>query len=168
MIPPAGRAGRAPRPARRPAGSPDSRRKRGPRAAPASSGAPPPPRLARSLTGGAGYIGSHTCKALAAAGFTPVTYDNLATGHRRAVKWGPLEEGDLADRARLDAAIARHAPRAVIHFAASSAAGESVVDPGAYYRNNVAGSLSLLEAMRDHRLGALAFSSTAAVYGAPL
>ena len=120
------------------------------------------------VTGGAGYIGSHTCKALAAAGFTPVTYDNLATGHRGAVKWGPLEEGDLADRARLDAALARHAPRAVIHFAASIAAGESVVDPGAYYRNNVAGSLSLLEAMRDHRLGALVFSSTAAVYGTPL
>ena len=111
------------------------------------------------VTGGAGYIGSHTCKALAAAGFTPVTYDNLATGHRRAVKWGPLEEGDLADRARLDAAIARHAPQAVIHFAASIAAGESVVDPGSYYRNNVGGSLSLLEAMRDHRLGALVFEA---------
>jgi UDP-arabinose 4-epimerase len=119
------------------------------------------------VTGGAGYIGSHTCKALAQAGFTPVTYDNLQSGHRRAVKWGPLEEGDLADRARLAAVIAGHAPQAVIHFAASIAAGESVVDPGAYYRNNVAGSLTLLEAMRDHRLGALVFSSTAAVYGTP-
>ncbi len=119
------------------------------------------------VTGGAGYIGSHTCKALAAAGFTPVTYDNLRSGHRRAVKWGPLEEGDLADGARLAAVIARYQPRGVIHFAASSAVGESVADPGAYYRNNVAGSLTLLEAMRDHGVGALVFSSTAAVYGAP-
>jgi len=119
------------------------------------------------VTGGAGYIGSHTCKALARAGFTPITYDNLASGHRRAVKWGPLEEGDLADRARLAAVIARHAPQAVIHFAASIAAGESVVNPGAYYRNNVAGSLTLLEAMRDQRVGTLVFSSTAAVYGTP-
>jgi UDP-arabinose 4-epimerase len=119
------------------------------------------------VTGGAGYIGSHTCKALAAAGFTPVTFDNLRSGHRRAVKWGPLEEGDLADGARLAAVIAKYAPRGVIHFAASSAVGESVADPGAYYRNNVAGSLTLLEAMRDHGVGALVFSSTAAVYGAP-
>ena len=119
------------------------------------------------VTGGAGYIGSHTCKALAAAGFTPVTFDNLRTGHRRAVKWGPLEEGDLSDGARLAAVIAKYAPRGVIHFAASSAVGESVADPGAYYRNNVAGSLTLLEAMRDHGVGALVFSSTAAVYGAP-
>jgi UDP-arabinose 4-epimerase len=119
------------------------------------------------VTGGAGYIGSHTCKALAAAGFTPVTFDNLRSGHRRAVKWGPLEEGDLADGARLAAVIAKYAPRGVIHFAASSAVGESVADPGAYYRNNVAGSLTLLEAMRDHGVDALVFSSTAAVYGAP-
>jgi UDP-glucose-4-epimerase GalE len=119
------------------------------------------------VTGGAGYIGSHTCKALAAAGFTPVTYDNLRSGHRRAVKWGPLEEGDLADGARLAAVIAKYAPRGVIHFAASTAVAESVVDPGGYYRNNVAGSLTLLEAMRDHGVGALVFSSTAAVYGAP-
>ena len=119
------------------------------------------------VTGGAGYIGSHTCKALAAAGFTPITYDNLRSGHRRAVKWGPLEEGDLADGARLAAVIAKYAPQGVIHFAASSAVGESVADPGGYYRNNVAGSLTLLEAMRDHGVGALVFSSTCAVYGAP-
>jgi UDP-arabinose 4-epimerase len=119
------------------------------------------------VTGGAGYIGSHTCKALAAAGFRPVTFDNLRSGHRHAVKWGPLEEGDLADGARLAAVIAKYAPRGVIHFAASSAVGESVADPGAYYRNNVAGSLTLLEAMRDLGVGALVFSSTAAVYGAP-
>ena len=119
------------------------------------------------VTSGAGYIGSHTCKALAAAGYKPVAYDNLSTGHRWSVKWGPLEIGDLADADRLADVIARHTPAAVIHFAASAAAGESVVDPGAYYRNNVAGSLTLLEAMRDHGPDTLVFSSTCAVYGIP-
>jgi UDP-arabinose 4-epimerase len=119
------------------------------------------------VTGGAGYIGSHTCKALAAAGFTPVTYDNLSEGHRWAVKWGPLEEGELADGPRLAAVIARYAPAAVIHFAASTAAGESVVNPGKFFRNNTAGSLSLLETLRDHGPKVLVFSSTAAVYGTP-
>jgi UDP-arabinose 4-epimerase len=119
------------------------------------------------VTGGAGYIGSHTCKALAAAGFTPVTYDNLSEGHRWAVKWGPLEEGELADGARLAAVIDRYAPAAVIHFAASAAAGESVVNPGKFFRNNTAASLSLLETLRDRGPLVLVFSSTAAVYGAP-
>ncbi|MFO1060583.1 MAG: UDP-glucose 4-epimerase GalE [Dongiaceae bacterium] len=119
------------------------------------------------VTGGAGYIGSHTCKALAAAGFTPVTYDNLSEGHRWSVKWGPLEQGELADGARLAAVIERWAPAAVIHFAASIAAGESVVDPGKFFRNNTAGSLSLLETLRDRGPKVLVFSSTAAVYGTP-
>ena len=119
------------------------------------------------VTGGAGYVGAHACKALGARGFLPIVYDNLVYGHREAVKWGPLEIGDIADRATLDAAIARHRPVAVMHFAAFTYVGESVADPGKYYRNNVAGTLSLLEAMRDHSIGRLVFSSTAATYGTP-
>jgi UDP-arabinose 4-epimerase len=119
------------------------------------------------VTGGAGYIGSHACKALAAAGHTPVVYDNLVHGHRWAVQWGPLEEGDIADRDRLDAVIKRWKPEAVMHFAAYAYVGESVTDPGKYYRNNVAGTLTLLEAMRDHAIKRLVFSSTCATYGEP-
>ena len=119
------------------------------------------------VTGGAGYVGAHACKALAARGLTPVTFDNLVYGHEQAVRWGPLERGDIADRARLDEVIAKYRPAAVMHFAAFTYVGESVADPGKYYRNNVAGSLTLLEAMRDHGVGKLVFSSTAAVYGIP-
>ena len=119
------------------------------------------------VTGGAGYIGSHACKALARAGFVPVAYDNLVYGHRWAVKWGPLEEGDILDRQRLDAVIAAYQPSAIMHFAAFAYVGESVTDPGKYYRNNVAGSLTLLEAMRDHGLRDIVFSSTCATYGVP-
>ncbi|MES2135461.1 MAG: UDP-glucose 4-epimerase GalE [Pseudomonadota bacterium] len=119
------------------------------------------------VTGGAGYIGSHACIALARAGYQPIVVDNLVYGHEWAVKWGPLERGDVADRAFLDAVIARHAPVAVMHFAAFTYVGESVSDPGKYYRNNVAGSLTLLEAMRDHGIGAIVFSSTCATYGTP-
>ena len=119
------------------------------------------------VTGGAGYIGSHACKALARAGFTPIAYDNLEHGHAEAVRWGPLEQGDLADRARLGAVIAKHRPIAAMHFAAYAYVGESVTNPGKYYRNNVAGSLSLLEALRDHDINACVFSSTCATYGVP-
>lgn len=119
------------------------------------------------VTGGAGYIGAHTCKALAAAGHQPITYDNLVHGHRHAVQWGPFEEGDILDRARLDAVIAAHAPEALVHFAAFAYVGESVTDPGKYYRNNVAGTLTLMEAMRDHGVGHMVFSSTCATYGVP-
>ncbi len=119
------------------------------------------------VTGGAGYIGSHACKALAQAGYTPVSYDNLVYGHRWAVRWGPLEEGDIADRARLDSVIATYRPAAVMHFAAYAYVGESVQDPGKYYRNNVAGTLTLLESMRDHGIDKLVFSSTCATYGVP-
>ena len=119
------------------------------------------------VTGGAGYVGAHACKALAARGCRPVVYDNLVYGHAAAVRWGPLEIGDIADRATLDAAIERHRPVAVMHFAAFTYVGESVADPGKYYRNNVAGTLSLLEAIRDHRIDRLVFSSTAATYGKP-
>lgn len=119
------------------------------------------------VTGGAGYIGSHTCKALAMAGHEPVTYDNLVYGHDWAVKWGPLERGDILDRARLDEVMEQYKPEAAIHFAAFTYVGESVSNPGKYYRNNIAGSLTLLEALRDNDIGNIVFSSTAAVYGIP-
>ncbi len=117
------------------------------------------------VTGGAGYIGSHTCKALAAAGFLPVTFDDLSGGYEWAVQWGPLVRGDLLDRAAVERAVAEHRPVAALHFAARIEVGESVVDPGRFYRNNVLGSLNLLEALVAADVGAVVFSSTAAVYG---
>jgi UDP-arabinose 4-epimerase len=119
------------------------------------------------VTGGAGYIGSHVCKALAGAGYLPVAYDNLIYGNRDAVRWGPLIEGDILDRSVLDAALDEWKPVAVMHFAAFAYVGESVGDPGKYYRNNVGGTLSLLEAMRDGGFNHLIFSSSCATYGAP-
>ena len=119
------------------------------------------------VTGGAGYVGSHTCKALARAGFVPVTVDNLARGHEWAVRWGPLVKADLADPAALDAAFASHRPLAVLHFAAFAYVGESVNTPEKYYRNNVAGTLNLLDAMLRHRCRDIVFSSTCATYGVP-
>jgi UDP-arabinose 4-epimerase len=119
------------------------------------------------VTGGAGYIGSHTCKALAAAGYTPVTYDDLSAGHRWAVKWGPLEAGGIADRRRLDAVIDKWRPNAVMHFAGRISVAESVEEPALYYRDNVAGTLVLLEAVRSHGIQRFVFSSSAAVYGIP-
>ncbi len=119
------------------------------------------------VTGGAGYIGSHACKALSAVGYTPITYDNLVYGHPWAVKWGPLEKGDILDRDRLDEVIAAYQPEAVMHFAAYAYVGESVENPGKYYRNNMAGALTLLEALRDHQIDKFIFSSTCATYGMP-
>jgi UDP-arabinose 4-epimerase len=119
------------------------------------------------VTGGAGYVGSHACKALAAAGYTPVVYDNLVKGHRWAVKWGPLVEGDIGDRECLNQALRDYQPAAVMHFAAYSDVGESVAHPARYYRNNLLGTLTLLEAMGDHGVGHIVFSSTCAVYGVP-
>ncbi|MDY0870926.1 UDP-glucose 4-epimerase GalE [Dongia rigui] len=119
------------------------------------------------VTGGAGYVGSHACRMLAANGYLPVTLDNLSTGHRWAVKWGPLEIGDMADQACVGALIARYQPVAVMHFAALSLVGESASKPGRYYGNNVAGTLSLLEAMRAGGVDKLIFSSTCATYGEP-
>jgi UDP-glucose 4-epimerase len=116
------------------------------------------------VTGGAGYIGSHCCRVLAAAGYHPVVFDNLSTGHRHFVT-GPLVVGDLLDKAALDHAFAQHDVAAVLHFAASSLVGESVIDPQKYYGNNVVGTLSLLEAMRKAGCHRLVFSSTGAVYG---
>jgi UDP-glucose-4-epimerase GalE len=119
------------------------------------------------VTGGAGYIGSHACKALSKAGYQPVAYDNLSFGHEWAAQWGPLERGDILDRSRLDQVLKQYNPVAVMHFAAFAYVGESVVDPGKYYRNNVAGSLTLLEAMRDRKVDTVIFSSTCATYGIP-
>ncbi|MGO4624267.1 UDP-glucose 4-epimerase GalE [Ensifer sp. 2YAB10] len=119
------------------------------------------------VTGGAGFIGSHTCKRLAQQGFVPVVYDNLSTGHRDNVRWGPLVEGDLEDTERLTTAIRTHLPECLIHFAASAYVGESVEDPGKYYRNNVAGSIALLEACRATGLARIVFSSSCATYGVP-
>ncbi len=119
------------------------------------------------VTGGAGFVGSHTCKALARAGLRPVVYDDLSNGARGSVRWGPLEVGRLEDEARLAAAVARHRPAAVVHFAARIEAGESVRDPENFYRTNVCGTLALLRAMGAGGVDAVVFSSSAAVYGEP-
>lgn len=117
------------------------------------------------VTGGAGYIGSHACKALKAAGFTPVTYDNLVTGWQDAVKFGPFEKGDLADRARLDEVFATYQPVAVMHFAALSQVGEAMSQPGRYWANNTGGTLNLIEAVVAAGCLDFVFSSTCATYG---
>ena len=119
------------------------------------------------VTGGAGYIGAHACKALAKAGYTPVTYDNLVYGHPEAVKWGPLEKGDIGDRKQLEMVMQKYKPAAVMHFAAYAYVGESVKNPAKYYRNNAAGTLSLLESMRNCKIDKIIFSSTSATYGTP-
>lgn len=117
------------------------------------------------VTGGAGYIGSHACKLLALHGFAPVTFDNLITGWDSAVKFGPFMRGDLLDRNALDAAFARYKPVAVMHFAALSQVGEATDQPGRYWRNNVLGSLNLVEAMVEAKCKNMIFSSTCATYG---
>src|SRR5262245_59441104 len=108
-----------------------------------------PMRVKILVTGGAGYIGSHTCKALAGAGYGPVVLDNLSTGHRWAVKWGPLIEGDIADRALVMETLKRFNVQAVIHFAAYAYVGESIEQPRKYFDNNVSKSLMLLNALLD-------------------
>ena len=119
------------------------------------------------VTGGAGYVGSHACKALALAGFTPVTFDNLSTGNRWAVRFGPLEPGDILDLAALHLAFKRHRPVAVMHFAGAALVGESMREPAFYWRQNLTGTLNLVEACRIHEVGAFVFSSTCAIYGTP-
>jgi UDP-glucose-4-epimerase GalE len=119
------------------------------------------------VTGGAGYIGSHVCKALAGRGHVPVAYDNLSRGHESAVRWGPLERGDVGDRSRVREVLARRKPAAVMHFAAFIDVGESCADPLLYYRNNVVGAQALLDAMADFGRLPVVFSSSCAVYGAP-
>ena len=119
------------------------------------------------VAGGAGFVGAHTCKSLAQAGFLPVVLDNLSTGHQEFIRWGPLVQADLRDTAVIADTIRRHACVAVLHFAAFAYVGESVSEPAKYYDNNVAGTLSLLAGMRTAGCNALVFSSTCAVYGQP-
>lgn len=119
------------------------------------------------VTGGAGYIGSHCCFALAEAGHSPVVYDNLSAGHAEFVKWGPLEQGDIRDAIRLAEVIRTHRPAAVMHFAGLIEVGASVTDPAGFYDQNVGGSLILMDVMREEGVDALVFSSTCAIFGAP-
>jgi len=119
------------------------------------------------IVGGAGYIGSQTAKVVAAAGLEPVVFDNLVYGHEWAVKWGPFVEGDLADGALIKDVLEQYAVTAVVHFAAYAYVGESVVHPRKYFRNNVAGTLNLLDAMLDTGVRDIVFSSTCATYGVP-
>jgi UDP-arabinose 4-epimerase len=119
------------------------------------------------VTGGAGYIGSHACKQLAASGFHPVVYDSLVRGHRCLVKWGDLVEGDIRDRALLKDTFQRYRPEAVLHFAALAYVGESVLDPAPYFETNIGGTIQLLAAMMEHGVARIVFSSTCATYGNP-
>ena len=119
------------------------------------------------VTGGAGYVGAHSCKALSEAGYLPVVVDNLSTGHESFVRWGPLVRADIRDHEALAHAFAAHNVSAVLHFAASAYVGESVTDPRKYYENNVGGALSLLRAMTDAGCRKIVFSSTCAIYGEP-
>jgi UDP-glucose-4-epimerase GalE len=119
------------------------------------------------VTGGAGYIGSHVCKALAEAGHRPVCFDTLEKGHEWAVRWGPLEQGDVGDARRLDEVFRRHRPNAVIHLAGYIEVGESVGQPERYLHNNATKSNVLIEASLRHGVDGLVFSSTCAVYGLP-
>ncbi|MEQ9190425.1 MAG: UDP-glucose 4-epimerase GalE [Alphaproteobacteria bacterium] len=128
---------------------------------------PPAAPVTVLVTGGAGYVGSHAAKALAAAGHRPVVFDTLSRGHARAVRWGPLVQGDIRDGAALDATLAEYRPAAVMHFAALALVGEGESDPATYWDVNVAGTLSLLNAMTRAGLTSLVFSSTCAVYGRP-
>jgi len=117
------------------------------------------------VAGGAGYIGAHTAKALAQAGYTPVVFDDLSAGYREAVRWGPLVQGDVRDRAAVGRAMAEHGVTAVIHFASLIEVGRSMVRPDLFYDQNVGGTASVLAAMKDQGVKRLVFSSTAAVYG---
>ena len=119
------------------------------------------------VVGGAGYLGAHCCRLLAEHGHTPITFDNLSTGWRDFVRWGPLEEGDIRDRPALDRVFEKHHPKVVMHFAALNIVGDSVKRPLEYYDNNVVGSLCLLAACRAHGVESFVLSSTAAVYGEP-
>ena len=119
------------------------------------------------VTGGAGYIGCHACKALAARGYLPITYDNLSRGNIWAIKWGPFAKGDISDGQELRAVLEKYQPRALMHFAAYAYVGESVEEPLLYYRNNFAGTMVLLQTLIDHQRMPVVFSSTCATYGLP-
>ena len=119
------------------------------------------------ITGGAGYIGSHTAKLLAKAGLQPVVFDNLERGNREAVRWGPLVEADLADRGALTKVFGRYPIEAVIHFAAFAYVGESMQSPELYFRNNLVNTINLLDVMREQKVRKIVFSSSCATYGQP-
>jgi UDP-arabinose 4-epimerase len=119
------------------------------------------------VTGGGGFIGAHTCKALAAQGIHPIVFDNLSRGHRDMVRWGQFVQGDILKPPDLDRAFEQHQPRAVIHFAALAYVGESVAQPLAYYQNNVSGLINVLDAMVRHGANTIVFSSSCATYGNP-
>lgn len=119
------------------------------------------------VTGGAGYVGSHACKALSQAGYTPVCFDNLVYGHEWAVRWGPLERGSILDPKALADAFRKYCPVAVMHFAGFAYVGESVTQPQKYYQNNVVGTLTLLDVMLAHDIRKIVFSSSCATYGIP-
>jgi UDP-arabinose 4-epimerase len=119
------------------------------------------------VTGGAGFIGSHTCKALAARGFTPITFDNLSRGHSGSVRWGPLFTGDILNPLDLEHAFSHYQPKCVIHFAALAYVGESVSDPLSYYETNVSGLINVLKAMVKSGTNSIVFSSSCATYGIP-
>src|SRR4029453_480264 len=120
------------------------------------------------VTGGAGYIGSHTAKFLAAAGHEPVIFDDLSQGHEWAVKWGPLERGSLSDPNRLAEVFASRTIDAVVHFAANALGGESMTNPAKYFQNNKGGALNLLNAVGGAGVATIVFSSTCATYGDPV
>ncbi len=119
------------------------------------------------VVGGAGYIGSHTCLALANKGYVPLVYDNFSGGHEEFVKWGPAEQGDIRDRARLREVLAKHKPVAALHFAGLIEVGQSFQEPEAFYDVNVVGSLTLLQALMEADIRSFVFSSTCATYGKP-
>ena len=119
------------------------------------------------VTGGAGFIGAHTCKALAVDGLNPVAFDNLSRGHRDMVRWGPFVQGDILQPTDLDQAFERYQPKSVVHFAALAYVGESVAQPLAYYQNNVSGLINVLDAMVRHGVNTMVFSSSCATYGIP-
>jgi UDP-glucose-4-epimerase GalE len=120
------------------------------------------------VTGGAGYIGSHAAKVLRSAGYRVVVFDNLVAGHRGALQFGDFVEGDITDVGAVRAALRRSEASAVMHFAAFLDVGESVREPARYYRNNVVGALSVLEAMTAESVKFFVFSSTCATYGEPI
>ncbi|HQY43633.1 MAG TPA: UDP-glucose 4-epimerase GalE [Paracoccaceae bacterium] len=124
-------------------------------------------RMRVLVTGGAGFIGSHACKALGEAGALPVAFDNLSTGHSDVVRWGPLVRADVRDRSALVSAMGQFNINAILHFAASAYVGESVTNPALYYDNNVGGMSALLQAAQERQVTRIVFSSSCATYGRP-
>lgn len=119
------------------------------------------------VTGGAGYIGSHVCRQLHQAGYTPITVDNLSSGHRHNVRWGPLVVGNINDESLVRSVVLSHSPLGVIHLAGSAYVNESMVSPFMYYENNFVNSSLFLKALLEEGIDKIVFSSTCATYGLP-